>query len=38
VAGANDDDDTSDREEATTKFSFPDRKSMKKISDEELLD
>jgi hypothetical protein len=35
----NDDDDyTSDRdEEATIKFSFPDRKSMKKISDEELL-
>jgi len=39
VAGANDDDDddTSDREEATIKFSFPDRKSVKKISDEELL-
>jgi hypothetical protein len=38
VAGANDDDDyTSDREEATIKFSFPDRKSMKKMSDEELL-
>ena len=39
MAGANDDDDyTSDRdEEATIKFSFPDRKSMKKISDEELL-
>ena len=38
VAGANDDDDyTSDREEATIKFSFPDRKSVKKTSDEELL-
>jgi len=38
VAGANDDDDyTSDHEEAKIKFSFPDRKSMKKISDEELL-
>ena len=38
MAGANDDDDyTSDHEEATIKFSFPDRKSMKKISDEELL-
>jgi hypothetical protein len=37
VAGANDDDYTSDCEEATIKFSFPDRKSMKKISDEELL-
>ena len=36
---ANDDDDyTSDREEeATIKFSFPDQKSAKKISDEELL-
>jgi len=35
----NDDDDyTSDHEgEATIKFSFPDRKSVKKISDEELL-
>ena len=35
----NDDDDyTSDREEeATIKFSFPDQKSVKKISDEELL-
>jgi hypothetical protein len=34
VAGANDDDDyTSDCEEATIKFSFPDRKSVKKISD-----
>jgi hypothetical protein len=38
VAGANDDDYyTSDREEATIKFSFPDPKSMKKMSDEELL-
>ena len=38
VAGASDDDYyTSDREEATIKFSFPDRKSVKKISDEELL-
>jgi hypothetical protein len=38
VAGANDDDDdTSDSEEATIKFSFPDRKSVKKTSDEELL-
>ncbi len=38
MAGANDDDDyTSDREEATIKYSFPDRKSMKKMSDEELL-
>ncbi len=38
VAGADDDDYyTSDREEATIKFSFPDQKSMKKISDEELL-
>ncbi len=38
MAGANDDDDyTSDREEATIKFSFPDWKSGKKISDEELL-
>ena len=38
MAGANDDDDyTSDREEATIKFSFPDWKSMKKISNEELL-
>ncbi len=36
---ANDDDDyTSDRgEEATIKFSFPDRKSVKKISNKELL-
>jgi hypothetical protein len=35
---ANDDDCTSDREEeATIKFSFPDRKSVKKTSDEELL-
>ncbi len=38
MAGANDDDDyTSDREETTIKFSFPDWKSVKKISDEELL-
>ena len=38
VAGANDDYDyTSDREEATIKLSFPDRKSTKKISDKELL-
>ena len=38
MAGANDDDDyTSDREEATIKFSFPDQKSVTKISDEELL-
>ena len=38
VAGANDDDDyTSDREEATIKFSFPDGKSVKKISNKELL-
>ncbi len=38
MAGANDDDDyTSDCEEATIKYSFPDRKSMKKISNEELL-
>ena len=38
VAGANDDDDcTSDCEEATIKFSFLDWKSMKKISDKELL-
>ena len=38
VAGANDDDYyTSDHEEATIKFSFPDRKSVTKISDEELL-
>jgi hypothetical protein len=35
---ANDDDYTSDREEeATIKFSFPDRKSVKKTSNEELL-
>jgi hypothetical protein len=36
---ANDDDDyTSDcKEEATIKFSFPDRKSVEKISDKELL-
>jgi hypothetical protein len=39
VAGANDDDyyTSADGEEATIKFSFPDRKSVKKISDEELL-
>jgi hypothetical protein len=38
VAGANDDDDyTSDREEATIKFSFPDRKSVEKTSNKELL-
>ena len=36
VAGASDD-DHSDREEVTTNFSFPDRKSTEKISDEELL-
>ena len=29
VAGANDDDDTSDREQATIKFSFPDRKTSR---------
>jgi len=40
VAGANDDDDddyTSDREEATIKFGFPDQKSVEKTSDKELL-
>jgi len=36
VAGASDD-DHSDREEVTTNFSFPDRKRVKKMSDEELL-
>ncbi len=38
MTGANDDDDyISDREEAAIKFSFPDRKSVEKTSDEELL-
>ncbi len=32
MAGANDDDDTSDGEQATIKFSFPDPKSVKKIT------
>ncbi len=39
VAGANDDDyyTSADREEATIKFSFLNRKSVKKIRNEELL-
>ncbi len=38
VAGDSDDDhSTSDQEEATTNFSFPDWKRVKKMSDKELL-